>query len=318
MKKLMIMSAVVLVSAFASQGAFTNAQAIDIADPAGYDWKYDYDNTSGRFEFTNPTLGSSGSVVYWNNSATLYETKDETFFGLAPYDKFNDLGFPLNIQLGVDKSLTTTGWTSSGSYVYPSNGTVNIGSTSSTSSALKFVASFENRTPSPWQVGINLSDSSSSGSIWQFQTRFLPTPETEFMDTSLTVGRISRSSTNIMFFDLPPYSVVDVNHSSTSTQVLFRGMWFKWQGNYGDFIPETFYNEGYDVGYNDGFIDGLDSAESNVSWRISSLMTVLFNGMGGILEIKIFDELTLGSIMLFPVALTIFFFVFKLIRGPKG
>ncbi len=51
---------------------------------------------------------------------------------------------------------------------------------------------------------------------------------------------------------------------------------------------------------------------------MSLVLRSVFNGLGNILNIPIFDQLTLGTIMLFPFAFVIVSFIFRVIRGGRS
>jgi hypothetical protein len=44
----------------------------------------------------------------------------------------------------------------------------------------------------------------------------------------------------------------------------------------------------------------------------------VFSGVASVFNIKVFDQLTIGTVLAFPIAFTIFTFIFRLIRGGKA
>ncbi len=303
-----------LLSVLSMGRSFNNVNAIDIADPTNYDWKYDYDSTSARMEFTNSTAGASGVAVrYTSPSASNYET-----FDTSPI--VNGETFPLELDMYF--GLSTTAWTFSGGYYFPSSGVTFIGSNSATSTALKFQSIIKNPTPNFWQIGINLSDSVSSTPRYylSYEKNISVTNGENLSGTVVKVtGTFTRSSTDIQWVNIPAYTDLELGlESGTTTAVYVRGLWFKQVGTVPTVDYNDAYNDGYEVGFDNGFIDGQDSSESNVLSRISLLLSTTFGGVRNVLNVKIFDQLTIGTIMLFPFAFVIVSFIFRLIRGGRS
>jgi hypothetical protein len=292
----------------------TNANALDIADPIGWDWKYDYDSTSALMELTTKeSLPNGVRIPYVSPSSTNYEmdSRDNSL-------SVNGVDFPLILKMYF--GVSTTSWSFDSGFYYPSTATQLIGSTSSTSSSLKFQAMISNPTDHTWDVAINISDTTATPVF------FLSYKDTNVSNGFFMTGSIvdiiptfTRSINSIQYFRVPPYTTVDFGlNAATNTTVLVRGLWFKEQGQILTNNFDDIYQQGFDAGFDDGFIDGQDSAESNITSRISNLLSQTFAGVRNVFNIKIFDQLTIGSVMLFPLAFGIFTFIFRLIRGGKA
>lgn len=75
------------------------------------------------------------------------------------------------------------------------------------------------------------------------------------------------------------------------------------------------YNNGYNNGYNDGYNEGMEYAvNENISY---SWLTGLFAGLGSLLSIRLFGDITIGSIALITLSLTLLPFIIGLAKG-KG
>lgn len=73
--------------------------------------------------------------------------------------------------------------------------------------------------------------------------------------------------------------------------------------------------EGYFVGYDDGYNEGVESGiNENVSY---SWLRGLFYGLGDLLSIRLFGDITIGSIALIMLSLTLLPFIIGLAKG-KG
>jgi YD repeat-containing protein len=292
-----------------------NANAIDIADPSGWDYKYDYDSTSSRLEFTTPDSSTEGKRVPFLQPTTNVFVSDYRYGfnlgGLSSYD--DEAATPFGFY--IMSQTTTTSFSQVGSVWYP---TSNVIGSDSGSLIQKIFLEFTNPTNVNYQIGINISDSSSS--TWSF--RYLPSINANIGANPMSSTQVSpsftRSSSSIMYFYLPPYSNLYINSPVSVADMFFRSFWVA----EGSTIFTQSFGDGYEIGlqegYDDGFIDGQDSAESNVTSRISNLLSQTFAGVRNVFNIKIFDQLTIGSVMLFPLAFGIFTFIFRLIRGGKA
>jgi hypothetical protein len=293
----------------------TNANAIDISDPIGWDWKYDYDSISANMELTTSSAGTNGiRIPYTSPSATNYEMDSRNQALIVGGDEF-----PLVLKMYF--GLSTTTWSFDSGSFYPGTTVQTIGSVSASSSLLKFQALIINPTDHTWDVAINLSDSASTPSFFLSYSDNANVSAGNNFAGSITqiVPTFFRSSTLIQYFRIPPFTTVDFGLvSATTATVLVRGLWFKEQGQLLTNNFDDVYQQGFDAGFQDGFIDGQDSAESNVTFRISDLLNRVFRGVAGVFTIKVFDQLTMGTILAFPIAFTIFTFIFRLIRGGKA
>jgi hypothetical protein len=297
----------------------TNANAIDIADPDGWTYKYDYDSVSSRFEFTHVSLGSDGlRVPFVQPVSNTFEADFLTGFDVGDEEEaVSPVGFYIKSQRTDAGTFTQVG-----SVWYPNTST--IGSNFSTPPVpQKLFLIFSNPTATNYQLGLNITDSGSTAN-WNYH--YLPSNNVSVGalpmedDPALLVSaNFVRSTTNIQYWYLPPYSNLVINSNATTTgSIYLRSFWL---GEGSTPYVESF-DEGYELGKEDGydlgFLDGQDSSESNVSFRISDLLNRVFSGVGTIFNIKVFDQLTMGTILAFPIAFTIFTFVFRLIRGGKA
>jgi len=300
----------------------TYANALDIADPTGWTYKYDYDSVSSRFEFTHVSLGSDGfQVPFVQPVSNTFEADYLNGFDVGDPNEDEEAVSPVGFYIKSVKTDLGT-FTQDGSVWYPNDTT--IGSDFSTPPApQKLFLIFSNPTATNYQLGLNLTDSGSSAN-WNYH--YLPSNNVsvgalpmEDDPSSLVSANFVRSTTAIQYWYLPPYSNLVINSNPTTTgSIYLRSFWL---GEGSTPFVESFddgYDLGKDDGYNLGFIDGQDSAESNVTFRISDLLNRVFSGVASIFTIKVFDQLTMGTILAFPIAFIIFTFIFRLIRGGKG
>ena len=309
--KLLAIGTLGLLSVLSMGRSFNNVSAAVVTDPSGWNWKWSYDSTSTRMEVTHSTLGASG--VAWPFTGALGNYDAEIAVG----SDISGIDFPVTLQWQFDNS--TTAWTVVAGDNYPSSGVSLVGTTTgtgATSNPVKVI--IRNDTTSFYQLYLNLSDASSaSSSLFNVQyLRSSPYIGDVVGSTSTTVASFSRSSTEYNDFFIPPYTVAIIQGVNFVTSSVYLRDW--WLTEYPASSIVFDYDAVYDAGYDAGYIVGIDAAESNVTSRIGQLMGVVFDGLSGILNVKIFDDLTIGTIMLFPLATTMIYFIFKLIRGAKG
>ena len=297
----------------------TNTNAIDIADPAGWTYKYDYDSVSSRFEFTHVSLGSDGlRVPFVQPVSNTFEANFLTGFDVGDEEEAVS---PVGFYIMSQKTDLGT-FTQVGASWYPNTST--IGSNFSTPPVpQKLFLIFSNPTATNYQLGLNITDSGSTAN-WNYH--YLPSNNVsvgalpmEDDPAFLVSANFVRTTTSIQYWYLPPYSNLVINSPATTTGSIYLRSFWLGEGST-PFVAsfEEGYELGKDDGYDLGFIDGQDSAESNVTFRISDLLNRVFSGVGTIFNIKVFDQLTMGTVLAFPIAFTIFTFVFRLIRGGKA
>lgn len=69
---------------------------------------------------------------------------------------------------------------------------------------------------------------------------------------------------------------------------------------------------GYDIGFNDGLDDGLTATP------IQSLFGAIFGAIAGIFNIQVLGYITMGSIVLAPIAVALLWFILGIVNGVGG
>lgn len=271
---------------------FINANA-DLTAPV-YDYAYKQD-ISNYWRIHNQAANAYDNPVYTRSGAS------------SPYDYTvtTSVELPFSVSMTFRKS-DVGGWTASGGGYRPGElFDSEIGSTNATS-VVKVEFEFQNDTGDSYYLRIDMHTAI--------------TMELDYTQALDFDANNTRPTGNTSFFHvvIPAYTYVGVQTQATTSTRLFNA-WYLNKID-ADFVPPTneSYNNGYNDGYDAGYVDGQDASESTVVSRISNLMGTVFGGVSSILDIKVFDDLTLGSIMLFPLATTMIYFIFKLIRGAKG
>ena len=271
----------------------TNANA-DLTAPSGYTHAYKQDFTD-----------------YWRIENTLSSAYDNPIYtrtgASSPYDYTvtTNVELPMSVSMTFRKSNTPT-WSSSGGGYRP--GALfddSIGSTTA-DNVIKLEFTFNNTTGGDtWLLYLDIPTVSAT----------MTCDYTGTQSIDYVYSRVS--GTTYIQVVILPYTNLNIYTASTTASREFDA-WYLVPVNANTVAPNEYtFNQGFVAGYEDGYGDGVLAADSNVTARIGDLMKVVFSGVGGILNVKIFDELTLGSIMLFPLAMTLLFFIFKIIRGSK-
>jgi hypothetical protein len=144
------------------------------------------------------------------------------------------------------------------------------------------------------------------------------------METAITVegfytGTISNSfnytrpsGTGFYVHVLTPYTNLNWETVSTSSDRQFNA-WFLSEVDSDYVAPnDESFNDGYNLGYEDGYVEGVDVGMSDI--RMATLMGAVMNGVGGIFNIAILGNITLGTLALFPLLGIMVLFFKKVIQ----
>ena len=289
MKKLMIMSAVVLVSAFASQGAFTNAQAL-LTAPASYDFGYTT-NVSPAATYVSANGAAPRSIALYERftiSSQYYYIHDysdpgshsNTLFSLP--DGFNVIhNFSASDSTWTNAHPTYTGYYPANAPIGSSNGYANENS--------KVFVKFENYTMDDYMIYLDI-DTTVSTSNWVYSINDEP-----FVTLSTNQSYLSVSSLNQLI--VPAQSTLLVDSLETTASRYLDAWYAKSLG------PSQSVADAYAEGLDDGIFGGANMA---------TLMSTVFGSIGGILSIQILNNITLGTLALFPLLGTLVMLIKKL------
>jgi len=273
---------------------FYNVNA-DLAAPTGYDYAYKQDFTN-YFRVENTVASAYDNPVFTRSGAS------------SPYDYTvtTSVELPMPVSMTFRKS-DTGGWTSSGGGYRPGEVfDTTIGSTSA-SSVVKIEFTFNNLAGSDtWILYIDIPTTTAS-----MTANYEGTQNIDYV--------YSRSSgTTFLQLVILPFTSLNIYTAATTSARQFDAWYLDKLDGASVAGDNGQYNLGYQTGYDEGYSDGELASESTVTSRIGDLMRTVFSGVGSILDIKVFNDLTMGSLMLFPMAAIVITFVFKLIRGAKG
>lgn len=112
--------------------------------------------------------------------------------------------------------------------------------------------------------------------------------------------------------DSPLYSLISIGYNNGYDFGYGYGYNTGYQVGFGD-GDESGYNEGYDTGFENGFADGRDTA--NPLGPVMSLFKDTADVVASVLNVQILPNLTIGTILLFPLVALLFALFIRLFFG---
>ena len=285
-QKILAVGTLLLLSVLSLDGKnFINANA-DLT-PSSYDYAYKQDFTD-----------------YWRVHNQVADAYDNAIFtrtgspGAYNYNVSTTVELPFNVVMTFRLSDTPTWSSSGGGYrpgaLYDST----IGSTSATN-AIKVEFDFKNTTGKTYVLQIDM--------------------ETAITAEGIYTGTISSSfhytrplGTGFYTHVLTPYTNLNWETVTTTSARQFNAWYLsEVDADYVGPSDESFDN-GYNAGYEDGYVEGVDVGMSDI--RMATLMGTVMNGVGGIFNIAILGNITLGTLALFPLLGVMVMFFKKVIQ----
>jgi hypothetical protein len=310
-KKLLILSAVGVVSYATTNFNFVNSDAA-LSKPSPYTLGYFQETGTNDWLLTTPTLGSSGAYnPYYDRTGSApnydYNIKGITGTGL---DNDDYSIIPVGLTINMRFNASNSNWFSSGSNYYPGGG--GIGSDDSVGGHEKIYLRFVNITNRDYTLYF---DRSSSNSTFPFFIQY---------DNFSYGGQFNAQSLaydNNLNTILVPNNYTTTIVSASSSALNYFDAWYlhetgiapSWQAGYDEgLLDGDDYYAGYDAGYSNGYNEGLSGMP------IQSIFTSIFGGIANIFNISIFGGITLGTIVLAPIAVSLMWFMLGLISGVGG
>ena len=79
------------------------------------------------------------------------------------------------------------------------------------------------------------------------------------------------------------------------------------------------YNNGLDIGdeqgYKRGYSDGRNENIANKNYNVFTLVSSAFSSFGNLLNVEIYNGLTIGVIVCIPIIFCVVLFIIKMIKG---
>jgi hypothetical protein len=332
-KKLLILSAVAVVSYATTNFNFVNSQAA-LTRPANYALGYFQNPVSADWLLTKKTGGTTILNPGYVRSGTSPNYTYTTGLGGTGWD---DTDFPNTIPIGLTINMifrnSNTNWVAGGFGIYYPSGGGQIGSNNQTGTAHKHELNIVNNSPKDYRLFLDTSGVGEDRSYllrynnqpfghwyeyhnviwWEYTTFYVPA----FSSTIVKSEDSSRS----MF--LSGFYLEDLGDNPAYTQGYDNGYGAGYDNgvDYGYGVgyeqgEAVGLEQGYPVGYADGFDDGI--GDGMAAMPIQSLFTAIFGGIAQIFNINIFGAITLGTIILAPIAVALLWFILGIISGVGG
>jgi len=291
-----------------SSNAFYNVDAA-LTAPTHWDYAYRYNATQDLFRLTTNsaiTYGWPGFVKTTSGGYNSYSwnSLDGHF---DDGDSSNDPTLPqtilpngLNVEMIFNRSNTT--WfdftnPSSDNYPYSFADDTKIGSDNNvgTNVSQKVLLKYDNQTNDDYVLYLDIS--SMAGNItylWIYSD--ISIPETTFQPYTFIASQMA-----VLF--IPARSELVVERPATTSSAYFDAWYLKNVG----------LSNAYDAGYDDGYTDGENDMLLNGG--LEGIITSIFDALTGILNVSIFGDITLGGLMLFPLVITLFIFIMKMVKA---
>jgi hypothetical protein len=285
-EKVLAIGTLLLLSILSLDGKnFINANA-DLAAPT-YDYGYFQDFTD--YWRVHNQVGNAYDIPIYTRSGSV---------GAYNYTHTGSVQLPFQISMTFRLSDTPTWESSGGGYRPGALFDSSIGSTSGTT-AIKVEFGFNNTTGKTYVLQIDM--------------------ETALGISGVYTGTISNSfiytrSTGTGFYThvLPPYTNLNWAVQGSSSSRLFNA-WYLTEVD-ADYVgpSQESFDNGFNAGYEDGYTDGVNVGMSDI--KMATLMGTVMNGVGGIFNIRILGNITLGTLALFPLLGIMVLFFKKVIQ----
>lgn len=310
-KKLLILCAVGVVSYATTNFNFVNSDAA-LAKPSPYTLGYFQETGTNDWLLTTPTLGSSGAYnPYYDRTGSApnydYNIKGISGIGLD-HDDYSII--PVGLTINMRFNASNSNWFSSGSNYYPAGG--GIGSDDSVGGHEKIYLRFVNSTNRDYTLYF---DRSSSPSTFPFFIQY-----DNFSFGGQFNAQLLAYDNNLNTIFVPNHATTTVVSASSSATNYFDAWYLhesgiapSWQAG---FDAGVLSGEDYTLGYSIGFNQGLNYAYANP--LINGIFTSAFNGVASIFNIQVLGNITIGTIIIAPVAIALLWFILGIVSGVGG
>jgi hypothetical protein len=344
MKKQILMLLGVATLTYASANLSFVETAATLARPT---WHIGYfqNTTSGDFLLArnaNSNGSPTGALTNIINSPGYTRTADGIYFnyqaGLGGTGWDNG-DFPNTIPNGLTINMTfnrsNTNWVASGTGLYYPFGGGQIGSNNLVGTLTKNFITINNETNKDYMFWL---DTSSSGSA-HFITIKINTYPIRTGDGVI----IFASDYNLSSYYLPAFSTLEFTSRTNNSSAAYLDAWYlqdlgvsaSYNAGYtqgetdgydsglsdgydigfdqGEFVG---YEDGYDIGFETGYEDGLNNGLA--ATPIENIFTAIFSGIANIFNIQIFGNITLGTIIIAPIAVALLWYILGIVSGVGG
>lgn len=289
-----------------------NTQAA-LTAPTNYNYSYrasNVDTVSGN----NWAIRNNGGSAY-----SSLPTYTQTYDGQYYYYVHNGTEIVSGLTVSHTFNRSTTSWSNvSGSTYRPNNAATFIGSNNTVGTLQKQEFIFNNQTNKNYVVYLDLSSSSTNVYYdYVYDSNFYG---------GLFTSLLMAGSSNLNRIYLPSYTNLRLKSGSSSTQIVLDAWYLQDLGTAASWINGN--SEGYTEGYNDGELDGYTDGYTEGydegyndgfgALPMQSMFTMAFAGIAGIFNIAVIGGLTIGNIIVAPIAIALLWFILGIVSGVGG
>jgi hypothetical protein len=311
--KILILMGVGALTYASANLSLVNTQAA-LTAPTSYNYSYrasNVDTISGN----NWAIRNNGGSAY-----SSLPTYTQTYDGQYYYYVHSGTEIVSGLTVSHTFNRSTTSWSNvSGSTYRPNNAATFIGSNNTVGSLSKFYFKFDNQTNKNYILYLDFS--STTGDVNVFVNH-------EYNDIEYDIYGITTlfnaSSFSVWF--IPAFTKVEFTQNFSSNLRYFDAWYLQdlgtaasWTNGYDDGYTQG-ETDGYDAGYSDGYDEGYDLGynEGFGALPMQSMFTMAFAGIAGIFNIAVIGGLTIGNIIVAPIAIALLWFILGIVSGVGG
>lgn len=290
---------------------FTQTDAA-LTAPTNYHYSYRQSNVD--------IVSGNNWAIRNNGGSTLSHVPTYTQTYDGQYYDYVHSGYEIVSGLTVSHTFnnSNTSWSQvSGNTYRPNNAAAYIGSATGNGTTInKLYVKFNNQTNKDYLLYFDASSSASNGLSWDVYLNNKQIFTWSGLGTALGV------STALIQMYLPSFSEIYISNPSSSVTYYFDAWYLQDLG-----VSSSWTNgnsEGYTEGYNDGELDGYTQGyDEGYDYGVNnppmtSLFTTAFNSISSIFNIALFGGLTLGTVIVAPIAVSLLWFILGIVSGVGG
>jgi hypothetical protein len=288
--------------------ALVNTDAT-LTAPTTYDIHYrPYDNPSPAPDFWE--LGNQARTSYLHDPSYT-RTADGAYFNYTTtLDNSDHVIIPLGLEITMTFNRSNTNWTATGSGGYYPSDYNKIGSDNTVGSlANKVYLKFNNQTNKDYNLFFDRS-SSPATDYYSYEINGLQYfgPFNSFQVAASTLNRLY----------VPAYTEIVIRRDGISTAQYFDAWYLQDLGVSTSYEEGQYdgygqgYDDGFDVGYDDGFGDGTSGV------GMTAIFSLAFGVIETIFNIQVLGDITLGTIIIAPIAIALLWFILGIVSGVGG
>jgi len=291
--------------------ALVNTDAT-LTAPTTYDIHYrPYDNPSPASDFWE--LGNQARTSYLHDPSYT-RTADGSYYNYTTtLDNSDHVIIPLGLEITMTFNRSNTSWTATGSGGYYPSDYDKIGSSANYVGSgfnNRIQLNIDNQTQNNYVFWLDVSSSSSD---FYFDL-FYDNSNYYFYDTDVLL-----SKNTLKKIYLPSYTQIDLNSLAAGSIGMYFDAWYLQdlgvstayeQGQYDGYGQG--YDDGFDVGYDDGFGDGTSGV------GMTAIFSLAFGVIESIFNIQVLGDITLGTIIIAPIAIALLWFILGIVSGVGG